>query len=88
MDEWEKQLLKLSEMIGRTMMTIDKAMTEFMKTDTFKNIVDFFSNIPDDIQDTELFHNIMQFKNSISTISSLLSAKCDSIISPTYFSKK
>ena len=50
-------------MIGRTMMTIDKAMTEFMKTDTFKNIVDFFSNIPDDIQDTELFHNIMQFKN-------------------------
>ncbi len=64
MDEWKKQLLKLSEMIGRTMMTIDKAMTEFMKTDTFKNIVDFLSNIPDDIQDTELFHNIMQFKKS------------------------
>ena len=35
-----------------------------MRTDTFKNLVDFFSNLPDDIQDTELFHNIKRLKKA------------------------
>ena len=64
MDDRGKQLLELSEEIGKTMRIVNKAMTEFMRTDTFKNIVDFFSNLPDDIQDTELFHNIKQLEKS------------------------
>lgn len=64
MDNWEKQLLELSEKIGKTMISVNKALTEFMRTDTFKNLVDFFSNLPDDIQDTELFHHITQLEKS------------------------
>ena len=64
MDNWKKQLLELSEKIGKTMISVNKALTEFMRTDTFKNLVDFFSNLPDDIQDTELFHHITQLEKS------------------------
>ena len=46
------------------MISVNKALTEFMRTDTFKNLVDFFSNLPDDIQDTELFHHITQLEKS------------------------
>ena len=64
MDNWKKQLLELSEKIGKTMISVNKALSEFMRTDTFKNLVDFFSNLPDDIQDTELFHHITQLEKS------------------------
>lgn len=43
MDNWEKQLLELSEKIGKTMISVNKALTEFMRTDTFKNLVDFLA---------------------------------------------
>lgn len=64
LNDWKEQLLKLSEEIGKTMMTIDKAMAKFMRTDTFKNLVDFLSNLPDDIQETELFNNVKQLEKS------------------------
>jgi hypothetical protein len=64
LNDWKEQMLKLSEEIGKTMMTIDKAMAKFMRTDTFKNLVDFLSNLPDDIQETELFNNVKQLEKS------------------------
>ena len=44
MDNWEKQLLELSEKIGKTMISVNKALTEFMRTDTFKNLVALINN--------------------------------------------
>ena len=38
MDDWKKQLLKLSEEIGKTIVTVNKAVTEFMRTDTLKKL--------------------------------------------------
>lgn len=43
MDNWKKQLLELSEKIGKTMISVNKALSEFMRTDTFKNLVDFLA---------------------------------------------
>ena len=59
-------LLSLSEKIGNMVLSVNNAMARFAESDAFANLVNFFQNIPDDIQETELFQRISGFeKNEI-----------------------
>ena len=64
MEEWKNRLSELCETIGKIVLSANKAMTEFVQSDVFKQLVDFFSNIPDDIQETELFQYIITLEKA------------------------
>ena len=44
------------------MLSVNNALTEFAASDSFANFIDFFQSIPNDIQETELYHRIQQFE--------------------------
>ena len=43
MDDLENQLSEFSEKIEKTLLYANRAMTEFVESDDFKSIVNFFS---------------------------------------------
>lgn len=64
MEEWKNRLSEVCETIGKIVISVNKAMTEFVQSDTFKQLVEFFSNIPDDIQETELYQYIITLEKA------------------------
>lgn len=64
LEDWKNRLSELCETIGKIVLSANKAMTEFVQSDVFKQLVDFFSNIPDDIQETELFQHIISLEKA------------------------
>lgn len=64
MEEWKNRLSEVCETIGKIVISVNKAMTEFVQSDTFKQLVEFFSNIPDDIQKTELYQYIITLEKA------------------------
>lgn len=64
MEEWKNRLSEVCETVGKIVLLVNKAMTEFVQSDTFKQLVEFFSNLPDDIQETELFRYIITLEKS------------------------
>lgn len=64
MEDWREQLLSISERIGKMMLSVNKALSEFVQSDAFNTMLELFRNIPDDIQDTELFHHIAGFEKA------------------------
>lgn len=64
MDDLENQLSEFSEKVEKTLLYANRAMTEFVESDAFKSIVNFFNSISKDIQDTELSHHIQQFEKA------------------------
>lgn len=64
LEDWKNRLSELCETIGKIVLSANKAMTEFLQSDVFKQLVDFFSNIPDDIQETELFQHIISLEKA------------------------
>ena len=61
MEDWKNQLNDLAHSIGEMVLSINRTMTEFVKSETFSNLIEYFRNIPDDIQDTELYKHIYGF---------------------------
>ena len=68
MEEWQKQLMDISERIGLMMKSVNKAMSAFSQSEEFRRLADFFKNIPEDIQETELFHHIQGFEKAEITL--------------------
>lgn len=64
MEEWREKLLSISEKIGKFILSVNEAMTKFVSSDAFAALVEFFSNIPDDIQETELFKRIAELEKA------------------------
>lgn len=64
MEDWREQFLLLSEKIDNMVLSVNKALGEFTKSDAFENILEFFRSIPDDIQETELFKHISEFEKA------------------------
>lgn len=72
MEEWQKQLMDISERIGLMMKSVNKAMLAFSQSEEFKRLVEFFKNIPEDIQETELFQHIQGFEKSEITLDDVI----------------
>ena len=64
MEEWKKQLLSTAENIGKITVSACEGLKKFVSSETFKQLIDFLSNIPDDIQETELFQSILELRKS------------------------
>ena len=64
LEEWEKQLLSTAENIGKITVSVCEGFKKFVSSETFKQLIDFLSNIPDDIQETELFQSILELRKS------------------------
>lgn len=62
MEEYGEQLLLLSESIGEMVQRMNKAMNEFISSDSFKQLKEIILNIPEDIQDTVLFRDILSLE--------------------------
>lgn len=58
LEDWREKLLSISEKIGEMVLSVNNAMTKFVNSDAFNNMLEFFRSIPDDIQETELFQHI------------------------------
>lgn len=50
------------------MKSVNKAMSAFSQSEEFRRLADFFKNIPEDIQETELFHHIQGFEKAEITL--------------------
>ena len=64
MEDWKKQLLSTAEHIGKFTVSVCEGLKKFVASETFKQLVEFFSNIPNDIQETELFQKLSEFEKT------------------------
>lgn len=72
MKEWQKQLMDISERIGLMMKSVNKSMSAFSQSEEYRRLADFFKNIPEDIQKTELFQHIQGFEKAEITFDDVL----------------
>ena len=63
MEEWKNRLMECSENISKLALSVNAAMTSFVQSDSFRKLANFFGNLPDDIQKTELFRYINNLKD-------------------------